>query len=196
MQFITKQSDYDSMMTRLTALFELGRELPEAVFRVPPARFVFVAEGLVWQPEAWPALTELARFYGDTSIDFVANPKAKPDWMEYGYPHLGAATIGIDEDIHAFRTFGWAGDPSALILGSMSLAIAVRSAGFGMWSQRARDLAVFGLYDLPGRSAVDAPFRLPTIDLDEALGILSMGIPDADAFAEVAEQMRRNYRIP
>jgi hypothetical protein len=195
MQFITEQAEYDAVLAEVSSMIDITRHFPEQVFRTPPARFVITDFDLLWDADAWRALTRLAQYYGDSEILMTGNAPEADEWIRFGHGHRGAARMPVKEPGTAYRNLVWQEVGHPFHPEAQLLAMVSPSHAFAMWGELHANVAVFALYNRSGRPASRAPFLLRQFTMDETLAIMATqsgtGLP-----AGFAERMRREYGEP
>ncbi|MFE9341391.1 hypothetical protein [Streptomyces sp. NPDC007063] len=183
----------DAARARAAAVFDLDARLPQRVFRELTDEAVFCEFDLLLTPDAWPALSALARLHGDRQVDLlvvevdgVAGPtlslsvEATPDdyWMEVG--------------------FGSGREPlESITIAAQTVALTGPSGSWGCWGERDPEVAVVrGFPDEAARHDWHARYG-PCVDAAGALASWlpqvfgNRGIPDA-----YAAEMAANYGTP
>jgi hypothetical protein len=192
-EFISDQADYGIVLAQVNALVDLTRYLPEQVFRARAPRYIFADYDRLWDAEAWAPIADLAKYYGDSEILMIGNPPDAELWREDGYPHTGAARMSVSESGDAYRSLVWQNDVRPFDEAVLVLTMTVASAGFAMWAERSGNVAIFALYDLPGRPAEQAPPGLHPLTIEEAIGMLDLQFSATAMPVGFADQMRREY---
>lgn len=172
MQFITDRGEYHALLARIEQIIDLRQRFPDQVFRSIPQRLVIVDYDLLWNAIAWQAYTEMAQYYGDSSVVMVGNPLDPDDWIADGFGHLGAARLSIDESGESFRRLVWGGDPFESLVDQV--VISSDAAGFAIWGERDPNVAVIGFYDRKNRPAREAPVLLPELTMDDTFAMLGL----------------------
>ncbi|MEW1654248.1 MULTISPECIES: hypothetical protein [unclassified Streptomyces] len=137
----------DAVRASAAAVFDLDARLPARVFRELADEAVFCEFDLLLTPDAWPALSALARLHGDRQVDLlvveadgIAGPalslsvEATPDdyWAE----------VGFDSG----REF-----LDSVTIAARAVALTGPSGCWGCWGERDPEVAV--VRGFPGEAA-------------------------------------------
>lgn len=141
------RNGYLDVRSRSAATFDLDARLPGQVFKEVAGDSLFCEFDAVLTPEFWPALSEMARWHGDTHAELLV---LEPDHDEFYLPEYRmypAMSLSVEAGADDY----WAAighEPGGDIVGSIAIsanviAVTGPSGHWGCWGERDPEVAVF-----------------------------------------------------
>ncbi|GHF70512.1 hypothetical protein GCM10010218_59700 [Streptomyces mashuensis] len=128
----------DAVRAHAAAVFDLDARLPAGVFRKLADEAVFFEFDLLLTPDAWPALTALARLHGDRQIDLLV-----VEAEGIAGPALSLSVEATPGDYWAEVGFDPGGEAlDSVTIAAKTVALTGPSGRWGCWGERGPELAV------------------------------------------------------
>ncbi|MDT0461013.1 hypothetical protein RM550_35790 [Streptomyces sp. DSM 41527] len=183
----------DAVRARAAAVFDLDARLPERVFRELADEAVFCEFDLLLTPDAWPALSALARLHGDRQVDLLV---VEADGV--AGPALSLSVEATPDDYWTEVGFDSGREPlESVTIAARTVALTGPSGSWGCWGERDSEVAV--VRGFPGEAARhDWHVRYgPCVD---AAGALASWLPQVFGNRCIpgayAAEMAANYGAP
>lgn len=195
---VADREAYLAVRSSIASTFDLDARLPEQVFWRNDKDSLFCEFDVVLTPEFWPALREMARWHGDTSVDLMVLEPDHETFYLSDYRMYPAVSLPVEADEDAY----WAAighEPDGDVMGSLAIsanviALTGPSGKWGCWGERDPEVAVFqGFPDTATRKNWRARFG-PFLDVAGALeSYLPLTFADWTVPQEYARTLHANY---